>query len=275
MSEIAANNISYLRSTSARNIITSQGLLSAFKSPTHYHEDYHIGVVSTGHYHQHSRFGSGVLFPGHFCIMPPDEPHSGIVSNTARCILHTIRIPSDSMGLLTDTPEKKLPFNGKTFSSQLIYNLLLEYLSIHTPCYKDNSQNDFLCIIIEAILNKHGKLIESIKKNNNFNIEKLKFYCIENLSEKIDIDSMSKFTGIGKFEFIRKFSRQVGMTPYSWLNSIKAEQAFVMIKTTNKPLIEVSSALGFYDQSHFSHFFKRYFSIPPAELRRQLKEPKS
>jgi AraC family transcriptional regulator, transcriptional activator of pobA len=42
---------------------------------------------------------------------------------------------------------------------------------------------------------------------------------------------------------------------------------------SERPLADISLDVGFYDQSHFTKFFKRYAGVTPAEMRHRAKTP--
>jgi transcriptional regulator GlxA family with amidase domain len=51
---------------------------------------------------------------------------------------------------------------------------------------------------------------------------------------------------------------------------IVLNEAKVLLNSSNKPVSEVSSILGFSDQYAFSHFFKKHLEISPRQYRHQF-----
>lgn len=51
---------------------------------------------------------------------------------------------------------------------------------------------------------------------------------------------------------------------------IVMNEAKVLLNSSNKPVSEISSMLGFSDQYSFSHFFKKHFEVSPSQYRNQF-----
>ncbi|WP_185269390.1 AraC family transcriptional regulator [Chryseobacterium bernardetii] len=51
---------------------------------------------------------------------------------------------------------------------------------------------------------------------------------------------------------------------------IVMNEAKVLLNSSNKPVSEISSILGFSDQYAFSHFFKKYMEVSPRQYRHQF-----
>jgi AraC-like DNA-binding protein len=53
---------------------------------------------------------------------------------------------------------------------------------------------------------------------------------------------------------------------------IVMNEAKVLLNSSEKPVSEVSSILGFSDQYSFSHFFKKHLEVSPTQYRKQFKK---
>jgi len=72
----------------------------------------------------------------------------------------------------------------------------------------------------------------------------------------------SKF-GMSKFHFIREFKKAKGVTPHTYVMIYRLGKTKQML-LDKVPLTDVAYQNGFYDQSHFTHSFKRYFGVTPG-----------
>lgn len=52
--------------------------------------------------------------------------------------------------------------------------------------------------------------------------------------------------------------------------SIVINEAKVYLNSSNMPVSEISSVLGFSDQYSFSHFFKKHLGMSPSQYRQQF-----
>jgi transcriptional regulator GlxA family with amidase domain len=84
----------------------------------------------------------------------------------------------------------------------------------------------------------------------------------ENLNLKLSLFELARMSGMSKFQFIRWFKSNVGMTPFEYILLKRVEYGRTLIKQ-GFPLVEVALDSGFYDQSNFSNYFKKYIGISP------------
>ncbi len=82
--------------------------------------------------------------------------------------------------------------------------------------------------------------------------------------ECITLDDLCKLTGLSKYYLLRSFTKQKGITPYSYLETIRIDKAKKMLEQGVLP-IDVAMQTGFTDQSHFSNFFKKFIGLTPKQ----------
>jgi AraC-like DNA-binding protein len=70
---------------------------------------------------------------------------------------------------------------------------------------------------------------------------------------------------------LRSFTRQKGISPYSYLETIRIGKAKKLLEQGIPP-IEVALQTGFTDQSHFSNFFKKFIGLTPKQYMNIFKE---
>lgn len=65
----------------------------------------------------------------------------------------------------------------------------------------------------------------------------------------------------------RIFKRELGMSPWEYLNRYRVEQAVRLLRETDLPLSEVAMRCGFQDQAYFCRVFKKLKGATPGSLR--------
>jgi transcriptional regulator GlxA family with amidase domain len=63
---------------------------------------------------------------------------------------------------------------------------------------------------------------------------------------------------------IRNFTKQRGITPYQYLETIRVNYAKQLLEQGIEP-IEAAGQAGFTDQSHFTKFFKNFIGATPKQ----------
>ncbi|MFB6363078.1 helix-turn-helix domain-containing protein [Paenibacillus elgii] len=77
-----------------------------------------------------------------------------------------------------------------------------------------------------------------------------------NYFQKITLDELSGMVGLSKYHFLRSFTRQRGISPYNYLETIRIGRAKKLLEQGIAP-VDAAHRTGFSDQSHSMNFFKR------------------
>jgi AraC-like DNA-binding protein/mannose-6-phosphate isomerase-like protein (cupin superfamily) len=80
----------------------------------------------------------------------------------------------------------------------------------------------------------------------------------------------AKTAGVSQDQLIRRFKREVGLTPHRFLlqNRIRCAQRLI---ERGMSIADVAQAAGFYDQSHFDKRFRYLVGLSPREYRKAVR----
>ena len=92
-------------------------------------------------------------------------------------------------------------------------------------------------------------------------------FLAENLSDRIDMRRLTAVSGFGARNLIRGFKTFFKLTPAEYLRSQRIATARQRLAETSEPIARVASDVGFYDQAHFCHEFKKATGCSPREYR--------
>ena len=88
----------------------------------------------------------------------------------------------------------------------------------------------------------------------------------QHLGEHLDLAQICHVTGLSKSTLLRAFTQETGLTPYRYLESLRIDEAKRLLKQGIVPA-EVALQTGFSDQSHFTHYFRRFLGLSPGQYR--------
>lgn len=94
-------------------------------------------------------------------------------------------------------------------------------------------------------------------------------YINSHAGEILKVSDLARKANLSLTRFIRLFAAVTGETPNQYISKVRINSAKVLLETTKKPIIEIVSETGFFDQPHFSRTFKRITGLTPAKYRKQ------
>ncbi len=86
-------------------------------------------------------------------------------------------------------------------------------------------------------------------------------------ANKVTHSELAAIAGLSESHFSRAFKESVGMSPHRYVSWRRVEAAAEMLAETERPLSEISVAVGFSDQSHFTRTFRRLMGETPGAFR--------
>ena len=89
------------------------------------------------------------------------------------------------------------------------------------------------------------------------------------LAEKIELADLASIARLSECHFSRAFKQSLGLPPHRYLMMRRIASAAELIKTTDRPLTQISLEVGFSDQSHFTRVFGDITGETPRSYRRR------
>jgi len=70
--------------------------------------------------------------------------------------------------------------------------------------------------------------------------------------------------------FKRRFKAATGLAPLDYVHSIRIEEAKQMLETTERPIEQIATEVGYEDSSFFRRLFRRKVGLPPHAYRQRF-----
>jgi AraC-like DNA-binding protein len=90
-------------------------------------------------------------------------------------------------------------------------------------------------------------------------------YLKEHWHEPVPLAELSSFAGLTRFELVRRFHRETGLTPHAFQTNLRIARARGML-STGEPIARVAAACGFADQPHLTRTFRRAVGVTPGRF---------
>ena len=119
---------------------------------------------------------------------------------------------------------------------------------------------------MSTLLEKYGQPFESCIPECREEIERACAYMEQHFAEHIYLDQICCYAGLSKSTLLRAFTKEKGITPYRWLETIRINEAKRLLKEGAVPSV-VAMETGFSDQSHFTNYFNSVIGLAPGMYR--------
>lgn len=98
-------------------------------------------------------------------------------------------------------------------------------------------------------------------------LQKAVSYVNEHYFEPINLEDIAGYVGLNPTYFSAMFKKQMQVSFSEYLTERRITQAKVLLKNSNMPIVEISIAVGFENQSYFSKVFKKHLGMTPKQFR--------
>lgn len=85
--------------------------------------------------------------------------------------------------------------------------------------------------------------------------------------EPLDVAALARAAHLSAAHFSREFRRAFGETPHQYLLTRRLERAAALLRTTDRPIVEVCLAVGLQSVGSFTTSFGRAYGCSPAAYR--------
>jgi AraC-like DNA-binding protein/mannose-6-phosphate isomerase-like protein (cupin superfamily) len=243
-----------------------KGIMQKF--PAHFHEYYVIGFIEEGQRHLICQGKEYIINPGDLLLFNPYDTHSCEQIDGKTLDYRCINVTPDVMkkAVFDINGSESLPrFNSNVVQASEVVSSLKElHLQILNGEHEFKKEELFL-YLLEELMRDHSNLSSfSSTADTSDEIKTICSYLEENYKKKITLDELSQLIGWSKYRLLRSFIKQKGISPYSYLETIRINQAKKLLEQGKKP-IDVSFLTGFSDQSHLTKFFKSQVGLTPKQ----------
>ena len=231
---------------------------SNFQYVKHCHEEYAIGVTLRG-IQQYNMNGSlQSSHPGGIMLFNPEQVHDGMSQEETGVDYVMVYIGTKLFSELTGRKEYD------RFSSPVVYNPRLRRDVQHLVDAIFHKEEDALCS--ELLLTFADNFSQTQKDKvcgiSNALISRAKemIYYNLDLDKILKLDDVCSEMNMSKYQLIRMFEANTGISPYQFYLNCKIEKAKRLIEI-HKDIYLAVAKCGFVDLSHMNRHFKSRYGI--------------
>ncbi|MGV6831834.1 MAG: AraC family transcriptional regulator [bacterium] len=247
----------------------------------HYHPEIEICYVKKGEGHRIVGNSVAPFSEGDLVLLGSNLPHCWI-SNTSFnqsdeemevFVVHidpnlfsNLNVEFSELNSLLETAKQGIHF--QKYNSELI-NALVTL----NNCSKIELYGHLHLLLAKMIQHKDFIKLSTTKPSNLANkkqqkdINAIVSYIQENFKDKITLSELAKIQDRNITSFCRYFKKQIGQTPFEYINELRVNDACHNLITTDAKIYQIAFDSGFNSLTHFNKIFKRLKNSTPLAFR--------
>jgi len=236
--------------------------------PRHTHDQYGVGVVDRGGHASLSGRGQVEAGPGNLIFVNPGEVHDGRALGAGPRSWRMLYLDPAAMVAARDDV-----LEGATaapdFASPVFADERLRHAFDTAFRCATKREVEHEMVVETATLTLVALLAANLASKSRGSSAST--ISIRRARDRIDSDPAANLTlaelaaetGASRFQLLRSFAREVGLTPHAYIVQQRLALARRLIRA-GSALVDAASAAGFADQSHLTRAFARQFGVTPA-----------
>lgn len=269
------------------SIISPENSNTNFQFRAYERFQYEKGFKGSGHIHSHTEFFFITEGKGFFHLRDKKVPiHKGMVIIVNSDILHTESSHSDcelayavvSLENLMVKPQQANT-NEQTifldFSAD--YDIMYDYIKkiewewvVREPLWQCALQTHLNSFILYILRRSNMFGIPTVKDNSPNPLANIHLYLTACYAEEISLDKLADMFCINKYYLAHSFKKIYGKTIMHTLNEVRCKTAHHLLQSTNHPIGEISTTVGYNSSSHFTKVYQNFYGETPSETRQNF-----
>jgi AraC-like DNA-binding protein len=245
------------------------------KFPNHFHDYYVIGFIENGSRYLSCKNREYTIESGDLLLFNPGDNHTCKQIDDNALDYRCINIQPEIMRktVYEITGRDYMPY----FTAQVVFHsdlvkLLKELHLMIMQEEKDFIKEEIFLFLLKQLMEEFTEQeMPSPRLEQSAEAKVICEFLNTNYMKHITLDDLSNLSGLSKYHLLRSFTKQKGITPYSYLEAIRIDKAKKLLEQGVMP-IDAAQQTGFANQSHFSNFFKKLIGLTPSQYRKIFKE---
>ena len=239
----------------------------------HSHDYYVVGCIESGVQAYRYRGARHLTSAGQIFLVHPGEAHTGEAATADGYVYRTVYPRVRLMRQLAHEVGSRatLPF----FKSAVVRDEVLatSWARFHRAVAQRApalSIESYLMFTLADLIARHAQKCVGPRRmpTERALTRSAREYIDAHLDTDISLSQLAATFDRSPYYLARAFSKEVGLPPHCYLHTVRIRRARELLDAAVS-ISEVSLAVGYADQSHFTHRFKRLLGITPAQYARR------
>lgn len=254
--------------------------------PLHWHEEAELTLIKSGSCIYHINLCDFPVKAGDIVLLPPAVLHSAGSFPKYQMQSESFVFHLNFLGLhAADTCSVKylLPFSSQDLRFPYVISkehpanpFLLDLFQQLSTIYL-NKPSGYELMMKSLLLHFFFALLpyqlpqsaetkrKTFSQSQSDKLKSVLDYIDTHYSDPISIAELSKICCFSEYHFMRFFKLHVGMTCTEYMNTLRLEKAWQMLKNGNDSVLDTALSCGFRNLSYFYRLFRKKYHMTPKE----------
>lgn len=211
---------------------------------------------------------------GSLLITPRDREYSDFYSaDSAPGDRIVVRLDPSRLKHLTGADAQlQLGHHDGLFDAGVLTLIQMMELEICSGCPSGDIYAEALSIALVAYLQARYSMGAGRRTSRNGltspQFLQIRDFIFANLDRNFSLAELGALFAVSPFIISRLFKNTVGISPHKYVVLARIEEAKRLLANTGMALCDISAALGFANQSHFTRMFAQASGVTPGQYRR-------
>jgi len=243
--------------------VEAMTLLTDHVFPRHSHEQFGIGVITAGAQRSWSGVGWVESATGDVITVNPGEMHDGAPIGAARgwrmLYLDVALVTSQLANEIDHRPEIACPTMRDPVLGRLFARL---FCGATAATAEPLALEEHLLRMLAYLVRQHGSHPQRAALSPPA-VRRARQRLDDAPELSVTLAELAALTGVSRFQLLRGFVREVGITPHAYNLQRRVRLARQLLAAGQLP-VDAALASGFADQSHMTRAFRRQFGVTPG-----------
>ncbi len=208
------------------------------------------------------------LATGDLCVCFPSVVHSYVGGQDARALM--MIFPPDVSAEFPALLTQSYPSDPILRKDQLPEDVFLCMQQLWNECRAANNPG-VLRGYIQVVLSRTLPLLALIRQSpaiSDIVYDILKYLSLH-YREPVTLDDLARALGVSKSSLSHTFSQRIGVHFRTYLNTLRADQARLLLRSSSQSILNIALECGFESQRSFNRVFMDIYSVSPSQYRKQ------
>ncbi|MBU9135925.1 AraC family transcriptional regulator [Burkholderia multivorans] len=235
--------------------------------PRHAHDEFGVGVIVSGAHRSWSGRGQVDARAGDAIMVNPGEMHDGMPIGTraARRWRMLYLAPSLVAGIAAEEALGGIELaHPAVRDARLAAAVVQLHARIVESADAPLARDEALVTVVAHLLARHAnRTLPSAGVAPAVRVARERLDAAP--AEPVSLAELATLSGVSRFQLLRGFARELGITPHAYLLQSRTRLARALL-ASGRPIAEAAAEAGFADQSHLTRAFGRQFGITPGRF---------